>query len=350
MNAHRHALVSFSEINLEPGAELLLGNGLGVSLTPRFAYSSLRDAGVHAGHIGDIEQNLFQAFGTADFELVLRRLLEASTVNQLVGVNESVTREHYDRLRTGLVKTLHEVHPSKDQFSSQDLLRIGGCLSQFSRVFTTNYDLLTYWAMSAHGFGAFTDYFFSSDLTFDPFNVEVWGKRTEVFYLHGALFLMSSGSGGQQGGGDHSTTAETRKLRHSMANSLLDQVDQELRGGILPIFVSEGRPGDKRFAIARNAYLTFAWQQFRTQRRELVVFGHSLSSSDSHIVDALNASVGLKHVAISIYAGTADEKAILDNVEWCRSRLSPLVRQGTQLTFFDSDTCPLSGAYSQEIT
>jgi hypothetical protein len=63
--------------------------------------------------------------------------------------------------------------------------------------------------------------------------------------------------------------------------------------------ITEGLSGQKAAAIAANDYLSYASRMLRDCNSPLVVFGHSLSDQDQHLIDAINANVG-RPVAISL--------------------------------------------------
>jgi hypothetical protein len=70
---------------------------------------------------------------------------------------------------------------------------ISAALRQYAAVFTTNYDLLVYWAMMIDGAGTgFGDLFWNSSHTFDPFDTEVRDHKTIVYWLHGGLHLFTN--------------------------------------------------------------------------------------------------------------------------------------------------------------
>jgi hypothetical protein len=94
-------------------------------------------------------------------------------------------------------------------------------LSKFTRVYTTNYDLLLYWTI-IYKKERFRDYFWGRNLMFDLADVGVRENKTRVFYLHGAAF------------------EGVKKIRAQRAD-LLAQIYRNLRKGKVPVFVSEGR-------------------------------------------------------------------------------------------------------------
>jgi Domain of unknown function (DUF4917) len=83
---------------------------------------------------------------------------------------------------------VHSVHVDRSLVSDASLKGIRDYIRTFDFVYSTNYDLLMYWAiMSEDPTLDFVDYFWGE--AFDSLNTEVWGDRTRILYLHGALHL-----------------------------------------------------------------------------------------------------------------------------------------------------------------
>lgn len=98
--------------------------------------------------------------------------------------------------------------------------------------------------------------------------------------------------------------------------------------------MSEGTSAAKRRTISQSPYLSFCLQRLRDDSAPTVVFGHSLSGQDQHIVEAL--VYGPRHqIAVSVYPG-ADPLDL--NHE--RARIRKVLRQH-EVLFFDSTTHPL---------
>ena len=99
------------------------------------------------------------------------------------------------------------------------------------------------------------------------------------------------------------------------------------------LFITEGNADDKLNAILANDYLAFAYRQFECNDGPLVVFGHSLSESDRHIVRAMK-EWGHRRIAVGIRSRDAAE-IVARKVD-----LRKLLPQA-ELMFFDSSTHPL---------
>jgi hypothetical protein len=190
---------------------------------------------------------------------------------------------------------------------------------------------MIYWSiMHQNNPNPFIDYFFSEE--FDSSNTEVFDDdRNKILYLHGALHLYRLPSG------------TTLKRRAEFGRNLLDLFGQPYPGApdAVPLIVSEGTFEDKLSTINQSDYLTFAFNKFSENEEDMVVFGHSLSNSDMHIVNAVR-KWGDRKLAISI---------LPDSVINIRQKQASWIAKlpEAKLFFFDATTHPL-GSPDQKIT
>jgi len=133
-----------------------------------------------------------------------------------------------------------------------------------------------------------------------------------------------------------------------MPNMSLDLFD--VLEDSIPLFISEGTFRDKRAAITRNDYLSFAYHRFSKHRGSMVVFGHSLTPEfDNHLLDGMckwkrydeqrksfQTVPSGRVIAISVRPSN-DDFAIID----LKSRLIRSLPPGYDVRFFDSCTHPL---------
>ena len=112
--------------------------------------------------------------------------------------------------------------------------------------------------------------------------------------------------------------------------SILAQFSTDFDDLESPLLVSEGDSDDKLGSIRRSDYLTFAHQTFSNHEGGLVVFGHSLSKQDDHLVTPMK-SWRDNPVAIAIRPDDDDDVIVQQKDEF-RSRLSPM----KNIVFFDS--------------
>jgi len=213
--------------------------------------------------------------------------------------------------------TLCDIHIAWVDQPHEDRLHLNEYLRHHSVIFSTNYDLLLYWAiMAKNGDKAFRDFFWSPPgARFDPSNTRVSGNAILVYYLHGGIHLYSFG------GMAH------KRISTPPGNILDAATDPNAHPAL---FVSEGTPYEKMAAIQRSDYLRFAFSAFEaSSSTPIIVFGHAFGDQDEHIADAI-ASPG-REVAVSVRRDTSKREL---------GRLQALFVD-CNLTLFWSDTHPL---------
>lgn len=304
---------------------ILLGNGSSQTLSNRFAYDSLFSKAVSdeiTHPLTPTDTVLFRELGnTTNFEKVLADLLTAGTVNKAIGLNHVKVRQRYHNIRRALIEAIHLVHLPWCQLSDATKKRICNELRRYKFVFTTNYDLILYWCIMTERTQGFRDYFWNTSHTFDTSDTKTKNAYTKILYLHGALHLYKTAAG--------HTAKEIRGDR-----SLLDCFSTKKNR--IPLFISEGSSRHKKRAIAQSDYLSFALNTLSMFDGPLVVFGHSLSHNDNHIVAAIRRQPHRK-LAYSIY--TKNASRIIRE----KSRIIGLF-PGASITFFDASTHPLGKA------
>lgn len=306
------------------GSDILLGNGFSIAIHSGFRYDTLFVEFLDS--LGPHASTIFQRFGTSDFEAILADLTAAARVNDILGLPTTRVARTAHILREGLIRAVESVHPRKSALDWSMLNEYAAVFDQFGDIFTTNYDALLYHIIMlrkdryenqrlGHPYNDFFwDRISSQFLRFR--NFQNYPQYRHAYYLHGALFLFTTG-------------LVDRKIRRTEAE-LLDEISSRIREGELPLFISEGRSDDKRLAIARSEYLRFAHGHFHRNREKLVVFGCALAGQDKHIRDGVRAS---RHIAISIYPENQTIGAIQQAMQRFRNMLT-----GRHITFFDSRT------------
>jgi hypothetical protein len=307
---------------------LLVGNGASVAIWPDFRYGSLYEisTGGISHPLADADIDLFDAFETRNFEHVLASLKTAGMVASALDLDGGdVMEERYESIQRALFEAVHAMHVSWEDVATRTIPALRGILRDYAYVYSTNYDLLLYWASMDRGGSGFLDYFWGSGGTFDVFDTEIWATRelwTRVFFIHGGIHLRRLRDGG------------TRKLV-AADGSLLAQFESGWEGDESPLLVSEGDSADKMASILSSDYLTFAHRSFSEHQGGLVVFGHSMSEQDDHLVIPMR-SWRDQPVAVSIRPNDDGER-IIQQKDHIRSRLSPM----RDVVFFDSTTHPL---------
>lgn len=279
--------IEWQEIAELEWPSVLIGNGLSRRFSNRFAYDSLfREAmrSVEDAHAltGD-DQSLFTALNTKDFETVLSHLARAQVVLKALGKEAGFLSERYASVKSALIDVVNRIHPNQGVLQGM-LVRLRDALAFFENVYTTNYDLLIYWAMMQNPSG-FNDYFRLANcrtagewVCFRRSDVSHLRLNTNVLYIHGALHLYEMVWG--QTVKFTSSENEGRLLDRFRTRAALEETAS-------PLFVSEGTAEQKMATIDRSDYLRYAFDDFVARGGPLVVFGHSLGDSDRHIVEGI---------------------------------------------------------------
>ncbi len=300
---------------------LLLGNGSSIAVWPHFAYGSLLDQ----AHLSRNDRRLFSGLGTSNFESVLRALHLAEVVCRQEGHDYRDARRRYRAVRRALVRGVNSVHVDWSSVGVAIRRQMRNEMLRFRTVYSTNYDLLVYWAVMPDRAADFRDYFWGPGHSFDPSDTDVPAGITRVLYLHGALHLYRVGESGTA-----KLTAGSRDLLSTIGATTAP----------VPLFISEGRSQDKRAAIARSDYLSFANDKFEADDSPLVVFGHSLAEQDDHLLPAIDQRS--RRVPVSVMPG--NEGAVILRKAELKERL-PHAR----LSFFDGTSHPLGAASMRAI-
>lgn len=310
---------------------ILVGNGASRAVWDRFAYESLfriATSSKMTNRLSNLDLALFEKLNTRNFEQVLESLNTARLVAAALEMDLPVLNDRYTGIQNALIEAVKGTHIPWVDVPSTVLGSIRKELLNYKSVYSTNYDLLIYWAMmSQKQGGSFKDYFWNG--YFDLGNAEVYGCQTVVLYLHGGLHLYRT------------LTARTFKRRNEFGTNLLDlfakPFAEDEEEDASPLFISEGSATDKLASIRRSDYLSFAYTKLTHHQGHLCVFGHSLSGSDDHIVQALKRVRKGDQIAISVFPGSPNEviAAKANAFEKLPS---------ASLRFYDSSTHPLGAA------
>jgi hypothetical protein len=296
---------------------LLIGNGVSINIWKGFQYPALFE---QAG-LDEAARKVFAAFGTEDFEGVLDTLWRARTLLDAVG------QDTYAEVQRGLLDAVRAVHVPWGRVPPAVYAAIGRELETYERVFTLNYDLLTYWGILAKGRAAGTisvDDFFRPPKPFDP-DEPLTPGHTALWFVHGALHLWQN-----------SVTGNIGKWTSSQGNLLRDLPEMYAdHPGRQPLFVSEGSAAQKRETIGRSRYLRRAFAALREDRGPAVVLGTRLSEPDEHIAATLRER---ERLAIGV------RRASPEQVVAAKAQLVARLGGRTDLVFFDAATHPLGNA------
>lgn len=313
-------------IDSHPWETLLIGNGLSRHVWEPFGYPKLFD---HAS-VADLTKEDRALFDRSpNFERALGDLLTAIRVCTIVGIETALLYERYRSIQTALGSAVRNVHINRDEVPGETRQTIRDVMAGFEWVFTTNYDLLIYWAMAYGGnFDPFIDNFrWGGRCEFDPARAPVNEGEVPIYFLHGALHLVVAGSG------------TVFKLTRKSIETLLDQFGQPIRDdpNARPLLVTEGSAKDKLEVIEGNEYLAHCLDELQNNELDTVVFGSALGAEDAHIAAALSENPE-RAVAVSMLpVGTKAERLTKQLEIYGRLEVEELI-------FFDATTHPLGAA------
>lgn len=275
---------------------LLLGNGFSIACFPKiFLYSSLFEE-AKPGLPPELI-SVFEILKTTDFEAAIRALQSSAAIAPIYGGDAAKMIEHAELLKDALVSAVASRHPARPgditpekyaacrKFLSHFLGGPKGC------VYTTNYDLLLYWAAMQteiddlklqhnDGFGKDeNDY----DAPYVMWHGESKSHEQRVHYLHGALHLFDAGY---------------QLQKYTWVNTgipLVDQARDALSRDEFPLFVAEADSDQKLNRIQHSAYLHHSYKSYVGSLRSgknsaLFVLGHSLDANDDHIFERIGRS------------------------------------------------------------
>ena len=324
-----------------PDLGLLLGNGASRGLWAKFAYSSLYEIAcdpLRQHPLTPVDQAFFADMETVNFEAVLSALATTKMVCGHLKKEFGDVDERYQSIRTSLIEAIKTVHVPFDRVPIAQKQLFGDILSQYRYIYTTNYDLLPYWAMmETKEKWKWKDFLWGMDQSFDSSDSHEWNdKGTRVLYLHGALHL------------EHDLLGNTKKkvFQEEDGTHIVAQFD--VTGEWIPLFVTEGSSKDKLRSIRRNDYLSFAYWKLSFHRGPLVVFGNALEKDfDQHIIDAMKQwkkydqwrigrDANRRRIAISVYPPIGSAEIIAT-----KNRLNSELKDH-KVYYFDSTTHPLS--------
>lgn len=297
---------------------LFLGNGLSINVWSAFGYDRLYDE----APLDAAATRVFEELGTSNFEGVLESLMHAEIVLGALGRSTAAVARLARSVRHVLFETVRTVHVPWALLPNATLNQVATTMDGHDQIFTTNYDLIPYWALMETTGVRIADFFWGDHNTFDADRTDLHPGYSALYFLHGGLHLWQSDATGQTG----KWTSRGHGLLRlgTMFSGYSDR---------RPLFVSEGTARAKRRTIRRSDYLTFALERLREDECNTVVFGASLGTQDDHIVAALRSG-RRRRIAIALRPG--GRETILRREGILTERL-----RGQHVTFFDATTHPL---------
>jgi len=302
---------------------LLLGNGFSVNIWPKFDYKNL----LVTANLSTTVQGLFSRLETTDFESVLSELQRAVAVDQSFDINPELLSKAYKEIKEKLFDAIENTHVQYHMIPPELFEDLQKEIWSFDHVFVTNYDRLVYWILM-HNFNPphprSKDFMWNMPPTFNIYDVEPNPDQAAlIYYPHGALHLWRDEMTGEEG-------KISRKVEYLLPDFRNEHFGETRR----PLFVSEGSSASKTKAILNSRYLTFCLESLEKNAGNTVVFGHSMSDQDDHIVQALQAGES-RRIAISVFLDH-DRSKPQQKIHEIQGKLS-----SHDLFFFDSTTHPL---------
>jgi len=299
---------------------ILIGNGASRAVWEDFAYDSLFENArtVEEKPLSQSELSVFDAMQTRSFEQVLGALKTTSRVNKALAVSSAAPRNRYYAIKEALINTIHGVHIPWRLVQPSTLTTINQELANYTTVFTSNYDLLNYWAI-LHTPGI-DDLFRSADASFDLRNTVT--NATRILYLHGGLHLVRNLDGTAR----KLPSTDSTLLSSFAINNTIKTLDD------VPLFVSEGKVEEKLKTIRSSDYLSFCYEQLLNHEGALCIFGHHLGAQDTHLVQAIRQA-RITTLAISVAGRSAGF------IQQQKRRYAELFEgMDVELRFFDART------------
>ena len=255
---------------------ILIGNGASRTIWEDFAYDSLFENArtVEEKPLSPSELSVFDAMQTRSFEQVLGALKTTSRVNKALAVSSAAPRNRYYAIKEALINTVHAVHIPWRLVQPSSLQAISAELSRYPTVFTTNYDLLNYWAIQQAP-TAIDDLFQGSEPRFELSASAT--NKTRLLYLHGGLHLVRNLDGTAR----KLPSTDSTLLSSFAINNTIKTLDD------VPLFINEGKVEEKLKTIRSSDYLSFCYEQLLSHEGALCIFGHDLGPQDKHVVDAI---------------------------------------------------------------
>lgn len=296
---------------------LLLGNGFSIDIHPKFKYSSLasllqsKDLPIASRFKIDIE-GLLRVCRTNDFEKALQGLLLSKELVTLYpNMDDKYSKwmaEDADNLRRALAAAVDFIHPERRNIISDT--EYNHCrikLERFTKIFTTNYDLLLEWTLqcrlrnrqiSKHFNDGFKYYlhgtkeckhYVANSLPFtrsgapghQEFILRNAPDLQSIFYIHGAIHLFNP------------TGTDLIKIKGRKDDDdilLVKYLEKITEEGELPQIVAEADHNAKMETITKHGYLRDCYDALKSLTGVLFVYNHRTYEHDEHIANAIVTS------------------------------------------------------------
>lgn len=264
----------------------------------RYSYQALSnsaksdlDAGIN---------NALDKIDKRDFEYLLRVLGESKELLKTINPRSEGVKDFSNSeisLRRSLKGALIENQLEQDKDFEPKKRQNAENMSPFTNIYTTNYDLTSYWVLqeliSYRKNLNLREHLDELSPTFAKNNE----SERRFRFLHGALYIFHHGLKG------------AKKVTKSEGNRpLLHQIKEMWKNSEEPMLVMGGLAQQEMVLILENDYLKHCYECLQKECGTLLVFGHSMGESDSHLLDAICRSK-LEKVWLPVYEESDRERA-----------------------------------------
>ena len=318
------------------GIHLLVGNGFSVGAHPGFRYESLYAESKE--ELSDNSIEVFENYGTTNFEQILHKLHEADWIANSYGLYDAdgvrLIKNDHDDIKATLISAVEAIHPVQANLEDGLLENAEDFLRNFKSVFSICYDLLLYWSMNIY---APDEYHFQdgfAGMGESIFTGRIRKDKVFVYFLHGALHLIRE-------------KGVVRKLVRTEDSLILEQVREYMARGTYPLIVTEGNPVEKRVGIEASSYLSWAFRRFQNVRGTLFTYGTSLSDPDDHIREAIIQNFRLRSLYVGVHPkeSQSNQYELMSIAERMKEHRAELpYSKSLSVDFYNSATAPVWGA------
>ncbi len=323
---------------------ILLGNGFSIACCKEiFTYKTLFEGAKFSKEVN----NVFQIFKTFDFEKIINKIIDTSKIIDIYDEKNSyaeLLKNEAEKIKEELVNVISRKHPNhQHEITDSKYLSAYRFLSNFSNIYTLNYDMLLYWTIMLQERNQdllklfkinereYKDNFGRNHNTGELYWYK-YNKAQNIFYLHGALHLFDNGS-------------EIIKAETTDDENLMDIIRTQLNIEHYPLIVTEGTSEEKLNKISHNRYLQNAIEQLRYIKGCLFIYGHSLDDNDKHIINVINKNKNLKQIFISVY----DPKNNFENIQQkAISLFIDDIQEPKELFYYDAESAHVWDSVSEE--
>lgn len=261
---------------------LFLSNGFSIRYDPNLGYVNLFKN--FQEKQTPENQTIFDIPKTSDFEEILDFLEKAKALNSILQEDTLKIQWYIDSLKDGLIQTINSFHPEYRNLSTPRMVWDYTRLKEYDALFTINYDLILYYLIQKANedtigpdlpYGKFMDNF-SDQNDGELYFHEDYYDQTNVFHLHGSLHLFEEGYN------------VYKRSNTGLGETLLWNLQNEIRAGNFPLFVSEGNSEAKESRIGKTDYLRYCFEQLKSIPMPILIYGSGWKdSSDGHIYKAI---------------------------------------------------------------